>query len=207
MTSLVTGGMIVPGDPDGSPFFDLVTEDGPMFMIFEDEEIEAWRAWARSLSSSPDGGPAAAAATPVAATPAERMVRLIDTMRPRQDGVSAHAEIELTGPDPADPDKVVTQPVAWWFGQPPAAFMRALATEDGTRMLTGMLNGRNAMARALAGKAPGLDGVTWVAVATAWIEGGCPIPADDARPLTLLTPPERVAAHPTGQIHGSGSVH
>jgi len=190
----------VPGDPDGSPFFDLVTEDGPMFMIFEDEEIEVWRDWARSLSSSPDAGPPAAPATP-----AERMVRLIDTMRPRQDGVSAHAEIELSGPDPANPDQVVTQPVAWWFGQPPAAFMRALATEDGRRLLTEMLTGRNAMARALSGAAPG--GGTWAAVATEWINGGCPVPGDDARPLTLLTPPERVAAHPTGQIHGSGSVH
>lgn len=27
------------------------------------------------------------------------------------------------------------------------------------------------------------------------------------RPLTLLTPADRVAAHPTGKIHGTGSVH
>jgi hypothetical protein len=30
---------------------------------------------------------------------------------------------------------------------------------------------------------------------------------DGFRPLSLLTPPERVAAHPTGRIHGVGSVH
>jgi hypothetical protein len=27
------------------------------------------------------------------------------------------------------------------------------------------------------------------------------------RPITLLSPPERVDEHPTREIHGSGSVH
>jgi hypothetical protein len=49
-----------------------------------------------------------------------------------------------------------------------------------------------------------------VDVATEWIKQDCPIPAvepDGVRPLSLLTPPERVAAHPTGKIHGAGSAH
>jgi hypothetical protein len=41
-------------------------------------------------------------------------------------------------------------------------------------------------------------------------DAGCPIRSDDqdgVRPLTLLSPAERVDAHPTGKIHGTGSVH
>ncbi|MBA3524810.1 MAG: hypothetical protein H0T85_09720 [Geodermatophilaceae bacterium] len=43
-----------------------------------------------------------------------------------------------------------------------------------------------------------------------WIAAGCPLPGDAlsaVRPLTLLSPVERVDAHPTGQIHGTGSMH
>jgi len=222
MSSLVAGGMIVPGDPDASPFFDLLTPDGPMFMIFTDEEIDVWRDWVRALPAAAVEGlqvPPTPSAVVLEGTPsADRMVRLVETMRPRQEGVSAHAGIELTGPDPADPGRTVTKPVAWWFGQPVPAFLRALASADSgwivpgdaqaSRLVTEILNDRNAMARALSAEAPGLDGRTWATVVTEWIDEGCPLPAvEPVRPLTLLTPPERVAAHPTGHIHGSGSVH
>lgn len=83
MAALVDGGLVVPGDPDRSPFFGLLTPDGPMFKVFSAQQIATWQAWVRSLA------------------PAET----------------------------------------------------------------------------------------------------------DARPLTLLSPAERVATHPTGKIHGSGSVH
>ena len=52
------------------------------------------------------------------------------------------------------------------------------------------------------------SGATRADVITAWIDAGCPIPDEvTARPITLLSPPDRVDAHPTGAIHGSGSVH
>jgi len=98
--------------------------------------------------------------------------------------------------------------------------MQALANEDNgwivrgdaehSRLVTDLLQGNNAMGRALSGVAPGTDGVTWATIAIEWIDNGCPLPAQDAsdaRPLTLLSPPDRVAAHPTGTIHGTGSVH
>ena len=63
------------------------------------------------------------------------------------------------------------------------------------------------MGRALGGTAP--DGSSWADTAVEWINAGCPLPEahPPVRPLTLLTPTARVAAHPTGHIHGSGSVH
>lgn len=215
MAALVDGGMIVAGDPDNSPFFSLLTSGGPMYRVFTDAEIETWRTWARSLP-----GVKADPSAPLPVAPAERMVHLIDTMRRRQEGQSAHEAMTLTGPDPSDPSRLISQPVAWWFRQPTEAFMQALAQDDSgwivpgdaqrSRLVTDLLHGKNAMARALGVVAPGTDGVTWATIAIDWINSGCPLPAEgtgDARPLTLLSPPERIAAHPTRKIHGTGSVH
>jgi hypothetical protein len=147
------------------------------------------------------------------------MAALVDAMRPRQQTEAAHAAEKLTGPDPARPAEAVTRPVSWWFEQPTPALMRALADPGNgwitpgnastSRFVTDLLRGHNAMSRALRGRVPGGDGRTWAEVATAWIDAGCPLLPDPpaVRPLTLLTPPERVATHPTGQIHGTGSVH
>jgi len=212
MAGLVAGGMIVPGDAAASPFFELVTPDGPMYKVFSDAEIAVWREWAESLTAG-ESTPAAPADGP-----AERMRLLVDTMRSRQEREAAHRGETLAGPDPADPAGRVTQPVAWWFQQPAAALMAALASKENgwvtpgsaasSRFVTELLAESNGMSRALRGAAPG--GGTWVDVVTEWIDAGCPLPPDDAdapRPLTLLSPPERVATHPTGKIHGSGSVH
>ncbi len=212
MAALVDHGMIVGGDPDNSPFFRLLAPDGPMYKIFTDAEIETWRTWARSLP--------VVKATPLPLTPAERMVHLIDTMRRRQQGQPAHEAMKLTGPDPSDPRQLVSQPVAWWFRQRTEAFMQALAHEDSgwitpgdaqrSGFVTDLLHGDNVMAKTLGAVAPGSDGLTWATIAIEWIDAGCPLPAqgaDGARPLTLLSPPDRVAAHPTGRIHGTGSVH
>ncbi len=215
MAALIDGGMILAGDPDNSPFFSLLTPDGPMYKVFTDIEIETWRTWVRSLP-----GATADQAAPLPVTPAERMVYLIDTMRRRQEGQPAHQAETLTGPDPSDPGQIVRQPVAWWFRQPTEAFMQALAHEEsgwivrgdaqGSRFVSDLLQGNNAMARALGVIAPGTGGVTWATIATDWINNGCPLPGQgggDARPLTLLSPPDRVAAHPTRKIHGTGSAH
>jgi Iron-containing redox enzyme len=215
MAALVDGGMIVPGDADNSPFFGLLTPDGPMYKIFNDREIEIWRTWVRSLPGVTTGESA-----PAPATPAGRMAQLIDTMRRRQEGQPAHQAMTLTGPDPSEASKLVSKPVAWWFQQPTEAFMQALAHDNSdwivpgqaqsSRFVTDLLNGNNAMARAFGGVVPGTDGKMWAAIAVDWINNGCPLPGGetgDARPLTLLSPPARVAAHPTRKVHGTGSVH
>jgi hypothetical protein len=220
MAALVTGGRIVPGNPEASPFFDLVGPDGPMYRVFSDAEIALWRDWTRSLSGPV---PTVTSAPPVG--PGARMAALVDTIRPLQSGAAAHGGEKLTGPDPQHPDRTVTHTVAWWFRQPARALMIALARpENGwvtpgsapdSRLITDLVNGRNAMARALSrtdeggtGEPGGQGGPTRAEVISAWIDAGCPIPDDpQARPITLLSPPERVDSHPTGTVHGSGSVH
>jgi len=219
MAALVSSGRIVPGDPEASSFFELVGPDGPMYRVFTEAEIGLWRDWSRSLATPNAAVATASTATPVppATDPGAQMVALIDMMRPIQDGASAHRAEKLKGPDPQNPARTVTRSVAWWFRQPARALMSALArAENGwvtpgsaqdSQLVTDLINGRNAMAKALS--APlGAAGGKRADVVTAWIDAGCPIPEDvSARPITLLSPPERVDTHPTGAVHGSGSVH
>ncbi|MGF7234355.1 MAG: iron-containing redox enzyme family protein [Frankia sp.] len=74
LKALVDGGMIVPGDPGRSPFFDLLGAEGPMYRVFTDADIETWKEWARSLTGSapvaPPPGTSAAAGGPGSGGPA-----------------------------------------------------------------------------------------------------------------------------------------
>jgi hypothetical protein len=228
LKELVDSGMILKGDPENSPFFNLLRFTGPMYKVFTEDEIRLWEAWARSDEGEPP--------TPVETDAAQLMVRLIETMRPRQAGTPGHQENQLTGPDPAHPGQSVTQPVAWWFQQPTTALMTALANPQNgwvvpgdagkSRFVTEMLAGNNAMANALSGVAPGTAHMTWRSIAIDWINKGCPIPppavaAQVAAPfaapapttgapiprLFLSSSPEEVRAHPHGKIRGNAAVH
>jgi hypothetical protein len=214
MAALVDHGFVKPADPDHSPFFDLTTPAGPMYRIFTDAELDTWRDWIRSLASATN-------AAPIPKQPpapiGERMQQLIDGLRARQRGVPAHQATTLTGDDPKSPGQQVSRPLAWWFDQPAAALMAALAGPDNgwvvpgdaesSKLITAIVRGSNAMAHALQDKTA--DGATGADVITEWINARCPLPntQPDVRPITLLSPPDRVAAHPTGEILGSGSVH
>jgi hypothetical protein len=213
MAALVSSGMVHPGDPDHSPFFDLTTPTGPMFRIFTDADLDSWRDWIRSLGTASAAAPLTLPTSQP--TVAERMQQLIDTLRPRQQGNPAHKGPMLVGDDPNSPGKQRTESVSWWFDQPTPAFMAALARSDwvvagdadSSRLITEMVRGNNAMARAL--EAETADGSKGAEVIEEWINARCPIPGAQpaVRPITLVSPPERVAAHPTGHIHGAGSVH
>ena len=45
LRALITEGLIVPGKPDDSPFFELLGFRGPMYHVFSEEEIRLWRRW------------------------------------------------------------------------------------------------------------------------------------------------------------------
>ncbi|MDH6242644.1 iron-containing redox enzyme family protein [Mycobacterium sp. OTB74] len=213
MDALVKCGLVTPGDPAHSPFFELTTPTGPMFRIFTDAELDSWRAWFATLASTPAPAPA-----PAPDSAAGRMQQLIDALRTRQQGVAAHQSVLLTDDDPDCPGKPRSESVAWWFERPTAEFLATLARSqwviagdaEHSRLITEIVRGNNAMAQLLADAAPGVPGAASGATKiTDWINAGCPAPDAEpaARPITLLTPADRVAAHPHGRIHGSGSVH
>jgi hypothetical protein len=228
LKELVNSGMIVKGDPESSPFFNLLLPTGPMYKVFTEEEKRLWEEWARSDES--------VAPTPIETDAARLMVHLIETMRDRQEGTPGHQENQLTGPDPGQPESSITRPVAWWFQQPTPALMAALANPKNgwvvpgdtaqSRFVTDLLSGNNAMARALQGVAPGTAHRSWRSIAIDWINKGCPMPkpsvasqaaalrAQPAPPpgapirrLHLSSSPEEVSAHPHGRVRGNATVH
>jgi len=51
LAALVDSGRVVPGDPDHSPFLDLLAPTSVMYKVFTPEEIQLWRAWITRLAA------------------------------------------------------------------------------------------------------------------------------------------------------------
>ncbi|XUL87631.1 LodA/GoxA family CTQ-dependent oxidase [Streptomyces galilaeus] len=212
LRELQDSGLIVPGDPDRSPFFEKTTSTGPMYKVFSDDELELWRQWTRSLTAPPP--------EPVP-TPLKAMTLLVDALRNRQAGNPAHTGVLLTGPDPADPERTRTESVAWWFAQPTGVLLAALAHPDNqlvspghpeeSRFVDDLIAPAKAMGAAFETVVP-RTGKTGRDIAVDWITAGCPVPdpAPTAGPL-LLDAPGAVASDRTEVsapvIHGMGVVH
>ena len=176
MRELVRSGYIIPGDVEGSRFFELLRPTGPMFRVFTTDEIQIWENWTRSLA---DATTPSEPETDVTAL----ILRMVQTLRPRQQGTPGHAVNELAGPTPDGP---VNQPVNWWFDQPAAVLLAALADPANgwvvpgdpaaSRFATELASGDHPMARVLAEVAPGTAHKTWRSIAIDWIAAGCPLP-------------------------------
>lgn len=52
MKQLRNAGYIVPGRPEDSRFFKLCSFDGPMYKVFNEEELDAWRRWTLWLGTA-----------------------------------------------------------------------------------------------------------------------------------------------------------
>ena len=232
MNALVTSGMILPGDPDSSPFFQLVSFTGPMYKVFTDDEIGLWREWTRSLSTAELTGPVDRQVVTLA-------VELADRLR-AQGAELANRVPELAGPDPTGAPAAVASSTRWWLDQPVRSFMSALADPanglvvpgepSASRLVTELLADGTPLGDALGGVAPGTSHRRWRSIARDWIAAGCPLPTDDE--LLLLEPlrrssdevhamaaagpvprvsvyssREEVAATPLGRVLGMGTVH
>ncbi|MFD5620036.1 LodA/GoxA family CTQ-dependent oxidase [Streptomyces yangpuensis] len=217
LRELQESGLIVPGEPENSPFFELTTFSGPMYKVFEDSELELWREWTRSLALPPDGHP------PL--PPLQAMIRLVDTLRPRQTGSAAHTGIRITGPDPDDPARTRRESVAWWFTRPTAFLLSALVHPANELLSPGrpeessfldLLGPSTSMGRAYAGVVPG-TGRTGRRITIDWITAGCPLPdltPPDNRPLLSAPLPAEgtgagvgVVAGAPLHVYGMGAVH
>lgn len=207
MKALIHAGYFVPGDPDGSSFFELTTfQTGRMYKVFTDEELKLWSDWCRTL-----GQP-----TPPPPPPDHYgdMVRVTDVLRWRQDGAMGHRTATLRRPGSEE-----AFPVSWWFEQPTRDFLEALAwpengwvqpgDPDSSPFVSERLAPSQAMGKAFSDVVPGLGGRTGTEVAIAWIKAGCPVPpATGSREnLWLATSEDVWDAHPTHQMLGMGAVH
>ncbi|WP_328223442.1 LodA/GoxA family CTQ-dependent oxidase [Streptomyces sp. NBC_00310] len=205
LNELQESGLISAGDPEKSTFFELTTSTGPMYKVFTDDELELWREWTRSLGAQPP---------PAELTPLEAMILLVDTLRRRQAGNTAHTNVVISGPDPADPGRTRTESVAWWFAQPTGSLLAAIAHSDNrlvspghpeeSSFLSDLLAPANAMGRAFAAVVPGTNR-TGRDITVEWIAAGCPLP-DLAPPRSqvMVTPP--VLSEAMAQAFADGGV-
>ncbi|MEU9273013.1 LodA/GoxA family CTQ-dependent oxidase [Streptomyces sp. NPDC048251] len=189
LNELQESGLISAGAPEKSTFFELTTSTGPMYKVFNDDELELWREWTRSLGTL---------LPPAELTPLEAMILLVDTLRRRQAGNAAHTAVVITGPDPADPGRTRMESVAWWFTQPTGALLAAIAHSDNQLVSPGhpeespflgdLLSPANAMGRAFSAIVPGTN-KTGRDITVEWITAGCPLP-DLAPPRSqvMVTP-------------------
>ncbi|MBI1381808.1 MAG: hypothetical protein GC161_12060 [Planctomycetaceae bacterium] len=209
LKELVNAGYFLPGDPENSPFFRLVSFDtGRMYRVFTPDELKLWEDWCRSLGASPT--------PPPKPDPYSDMVRVVRVLRNRQEGTPGHASALLEKPGTGEPHTV-----AWWFEQPTRDFLEALALPSNGMIVPGnpdasffiqtLLAPEGSMGSAFDDPVPGLRGATGRQVAIAWIAAGCPIPPAPGkrglRNLWLASTVESVRNHSTRMLVGMAAIH
>ncbi|MFI6005774.1 hypothetical protein ACIA98_36210 [Streptomyces sp. NPDC051366] len=110
--------LVVKGSPKRSTFFQLLSWDGPMYKVFNDEEIDLWRDWIESL-----GEPHV---EPFTFSPLESMVALVEAQRTQLDTLLLQ-DRSITGPQPGNQKHIVERSAAWWALQPADSLLAALA--------------------------------------------------------------------------------
>ncbi|HKR65437.1 MAG TPA: LodA/GoxA family CTQ-dependent oxidase, partial [Thermoanaerobaculia bacterium] len=187
LDELVAAGYIIPGKPNDSPIFELMSFTGPMFHVFTPAEQALWRDYITSLVPREKFPP----------LEIERAMQwVVSTLRQRQAGTPGH-HARLTGYDPTA-KATVTMPIASWFenrwgDESDFVFMGALrnplngwivpGNAAASPLLTQMLSGNNDMAKAFREFVPehvGRDAkipgpYTCKQVLAMWTDQGCPI--------------------------------
>jgi len=212
LEELARSGVVVPGEPDKSPIFKLMSFNGPMYHVFTDAEQQLWRDWIVSLAPRPPEPKLDVV---------EAMAKVIDVMRERQSGTTGH-RVRIEGPKPvtpgatARPGELVLEPLAWWFEQSSLDLMAALRHEPNgwikrtkpmeSPLVTDLLAGTGDMAQALSTVFPspttfGTPPMTYKEIVIEWISRDCPLSSE---------PPARAllaARKPRKRVLGMGTVH
>lgn len=211
MVELQKAGLIVPGRPDISPFFRLLSFTGPMYHVFTEDEEQLLRDWCVSLADKDSKK----------LTLLEAMNYVIDTLRQRQMGAAGHT-VRLAGPDGHGGS--TTRTVGEWFAAGNKALMGALADPANgwvvpfdsiaSPLPSTMLSGNGAMASAFRSLVPASGGLTCGNVLAKWIDEGCP--TDEARMTQLFVAKDAIASvqpvhaiyrRKDGRIWGMGTPH
>jgi hypothetical protein len=203
----------VPGRPEISPFFQLLSFNGPMYHVFEADEEQLLRDWCVSLAESKPKAPMSLL---------DAMNYVIDTLRERQVRVSGH-EVRISGPDPKRGGETITQSLHLWFDAGNRALLAALADPANgwvvpfdsiaSPLTSALLGGNGAMAQAFRSIVPDTDGLTCGNVMAKWIDAGCPLEEPLMATISMLRSTRAVAPihhlyrRPNGKIWGMGTPH
>lgn len=206
LDALVTHDWIRPGDWKNSRLGRLLEfGSGPMFRVFTDDEVATWEAYALWLAAGPPPAPEPTL------SPAREMAAAIDRLRPVQRGARGH-ELNAMGDSSG-----AMHPLAWWFTQPTAAIMSALADEanglvtprkpEESRFFSELIAPTGPMGSVFGLPAGATGPRTYRDVVCDWIKAGCPLIDPAPMALRLNSPPAKRSLHPTGRLRGMGAVH
>lgn len=203
---IIKSDLLTPGDWDNSRLNQLIQfQPGAMFRVFTDDEIALLRDYTISLACPPQPAP------PQGLPPAAAMEAVIKQLKPMQTGTPEH-----TGHSLKD-ESGVEHTIAWWFDQPPRAFMNALASPRNNLIRLGDPWASELVSIWIAPTGPmggvfdliaeGSPGKTCRDVVVRWITEGCPQVEEVNQMLRLTTPAPKRRQHRTGRMFGMGSVH
>ena len=216
MNELQKSGLIIPGRPEISPFFQLLSFNGPMYHVFTADEEQLLRDWCVSLAQGDD---------PPNKTVLEGMDYVIDTLRQRQVGQSGH-NVRITGPDPDKKSAKRTESLHWWFDKGNRALMGALANPDNgwvvpfdsiaSPITSSLLAGNGDMASDFRLIVPDSGGLTCGNIFAQWIDAGCPLEEKKLMAAVMLqrrpskpaaATPHRIYRRRNGKVWGMGTPH
>lgn len=186
---------VTKGDPDNSYLLNnRTTYSGPMYKIFTADELKLWADWIRWLGKEFEPAHPSAPMDPATA-----MQKLVETLAPTAVSVPAHMTSMVGGKSVAD-----------WFKAGPTAIMGALGdprngwmvphSSASSRFLTELLPSLGGMQQAI--QEVTVDGKDGISVIKAWIDDGCRIPGQEARPHVEVAD---LAAIPLPTLHPLGA--
>jgi hypothetical protein len=212
MNELQKAGLIVPGRPDLSPFFQLLSFNGPMYHVFTEDEEQLLRDWCTSLAQAGEPTMNLHAA----------MNYIIDKLRQRQTGETGHT-VRISGPDPQGGGDTVTLSLHDWFAAGNEALMSALADRENgwivpfdsiaSPLTSSLLAGNGDMAEAFRHLLPDGSGRTFGNLFAQWIDAGCPLGEPALAAVAMVPavqarlPVHQIYRRRDGKIWGMGTPH
>jgi hypothetical protein len=193
---------VVPGNPDASRLMTyLTTFNGPMYEVFNAEDLALWRSWIQWLAREGD-----TSAVKLYQSKAESMLLLLQDLRSAMLGTDGHHRFRLEGKSLHD-----------WVSGDLIEFMRALGRPDNqwvvpfdagsSPLVRDFAAGANRMALTLDQRFPGIGNQVGRLIVVRWINAGCPIPGEEV-PRVPVQPPRAVRRRVSVlEAYGMGAVH
>lgn len=192
LATLSSSAWVVPGHPEDSALLDyLATPSGPMFKVFDDDELGIWRTWIMSLGGH-EHAPANAKLNSY-----EGMQQVVIRMMKLATAVEPHRFVSLWGPSPNDGRDVELSVNSWLrtVDQSPNYLMAALKHAKNNKIecghperssfLIAALSPNTIMGKRFAKTATHLQPTktdphqsthwTWKDIVTLWVADGCPM--------------------------------
>lgn len=206
---------IEPGDPERSRLLSHLTSfDGPMYKIFDKEDLDAWRDWVIWLGKEGD-----TAVSKRYIGKGEAMLMLLTELRSQAISAHGHARYKLKSSESDNTNQQEPLPVSEWFSEPDLKkLMKALknsangwaipGSPENSPLVIDLASGVRPMGKILDQRFPTINNRIGRLIIVEWILAGCPIPGEKTPELSecgSIKGPE--VRQLLVQEYGMGAVH